>query len=72
MSQDERGMLAAEMEEELRSDILPFWPRFIDRENGGFHGQVENDGRADPRADKGLVMHARLLWTYSAAARLLE
>lgn len=65
-------MLASEMEEELRNDILPFWPRLIDRENGGFYGQVENDGRPDPRADKGLVMHARLLWTYSAASRLLK
>ena len=71
MSQDERGMLASEMDAELRNDILPFWPRFIDQENGGFYGQVENDGRPDPYADKGLVMHARLLWTYSAAARLL-
>jgi len=71
LSQDERGVLASEMEEELRNDILPFWPRFIDPQNGGFYGQVENDGRPDPHADKGLVMHARLLWTYSAAARLL-
>jgi mannobiose 2-epimerase len=60
------------MEEELRNDILPFWPRFIDRENRGFYGRVENDCRPDLRADKGLVMHARLLWTYSAAARLLN
>jgi len=72
LSQDARGILASEMEEELRKDILPFWPRFIDRENGGFYGKVDNDGRPDPRADKGLVMHARLLWTYSAAARLLD
>jgi cellobiose epimerase len=72
LSQDYQGILASEMEEELRDDILPFWPRFIDRENRGFYGRVENDGRPDPRADKGLVMHARLLWTYSAAARLLN
>jgi mannobiose 2-epimerase len=65
------GILSAEMENELRDDILPFWPRYIDKENGGFYGQVENDGRCDVRADKGLVMHARLLWTYSAASRLL-
>jgi cellobiose epimerase len=66
------GSLAAEMEKELESDILPFWIRFMDRENGGFYGRVENDGRFDPYADKGLVMHARFLWTYAAAARLLE
>ena len=70
LSQDYQGALASEMEEELREDILSFWPRFMDRENGGFYGEVDNDGRPDPRADKGLVMHARLLWTYSAAARL--
>ncbi len=62
--------LAAEMERELRKDILPFWPRFIDPA-GGFYGQIENDGTVDPGAPKGLVMHARMLWTYAAAYRVL-
>ncbi len=72
MTRDFAGVLASEMERELREDILAFWPRYIDPANGGFYGQVENDGRFDPRADKGLVMEARFLWTYAAAARLLH
>jgi mannose/cellobiose epimerase-like protein (N-acyl-D-glucosamine 2-epimerase family) len=71
VSRDARGMLASEMEEELRKDILPFWPRFIDQENGGFYRQVDNEGPPDLRTDKGPVMHARPLWT-CAAARLLD
>jgi cellobiose epimerase len=72
MTRDFAGVLASEMEGELREDILVFWQRYIDPANGGFYGQVENDGRFDPRADKGLVMQARFLWTYAAAARLLQ
>jgi mannobiose 2-epimerase len=64
-------VLATEMERELRRNILPFWPRFIDP-RGGFYGNIENDGKVDPQAAKGLVMHARQLWTYASAARALE
>ncbi len=64
--------LASEMEKELRQDILPFWPRFLDRENGGFYGSIDNDGGFDPHAVKGIVMHARQLWIYSGAARKLQ
>jgi mannobiose 2-epimerase len=69
---DDLDLLALEMDAELRRDILPFWPRFMDPQNGGFYGRVENDGRFEDRANKGLVMHARFLWTYAAAARLLH
>ena len=72
MARDFARSLASEMEGELRDDILTFWPRYIDPANGGFYGQVENDGRFDPLADKGIVMQARFLWTYAAAARLLH
>jgi cellobiose epimerase len=64
--------LAREMEDELRGNILPYWPRFVDREYGGFHGTIHNDGSFDPAADKGLVMHARQLWAYAAASRTLD
>jgi mannobiose 2-epimerase len=71
MIQEDLRLLASEMESELREDILPFWPRFVDRENGGFYGLVENDGRFDPHAGKGVVSQARFLWSYAAAARVL-
>jgi cellobiose epimerase len=64
------GLIAAfheRLDRELTIDILPWWKRAMDERNGGFYGRVENDGSFDPRFDKGIVMHARFLWTYSAA-----
>lgn len=58
--------LPAAVEHELLSNILPFWLRYsIDAEFGGFRGQVSNDLKTDPRADKGLILNARILWTFS-------
>jgi cellobiose epimerase len=59
--------LARRMRAELESDILPFWLPYIDREGGGFYGLVRNDRSYDASAPKGLVMHSRFLWAYSAA-----
>jgi|GEM_PF-59143 len=61
--------LARRMRAELESDILPFWLPYVDRAWGGFYGLVRNDGGYDERAPKGLVMHSRFLWAYSAAYR---
>jgi 4-O-beta-D-mannosyl-D-glucose phosphorylase len=59
--------LSRRMKAELESDILPFWLPYVDREGGGFYGLVRNDGSFDASAPKGLVMHSRFLWAYSAA-----
>jgi mannose/cellobiose epimerase-like protein (N-acyl-D-glucosamine 2-epimerase family)/predicted GH43/DUF377 family glycosyl hydrolase len=59
--------LARRMKAELEADILPFWFPYIDREGGGFYGLVRNDRSFDASAPKGLVMHSRFLWAYSAA-----
>jgi 4-O-beta-D-mannosyl-D-glucose phosphorylase len=59
--------LAARMRAELESDILPFWLPYVDREGGGVYGLVRNDRSFDASAPKGLVMHSRFLWAYSAA-----
>jgi len=61
--------LAAAMRAELEGDILPFWLPYVDAARGGFYGLVTNDGEYDRGAKKGLVMHARFLWAYSAAYR---
>ena len=59
--------LERRMRAELESDILPFWLPYVDRSGGGFYGLVRNDGSFDALAPKGLVMHSRFLWAYSAA-----
>jgi mannobiose 2-epimerase len=56
------------VEKELRTDILPFWLRYaIDDEYGGFRGQISNDLTIDHHAAKGLILNARILWTFSKA-----
>lgn len=65
--------LQASIESELRSDILPFWLNHcIDEEFGGFRGQISNDLVVDPQADKGLILNARILWTFSSAFERLK
>jgi len=56
--------------DELRTDLLPFWrARSVDPERGGFAGEIDAEGRCRPDAAKGLVLNARLLWTFSALYR---
>jgi len=60
--------LRQKVEMELRSDILPFWLKYdIDEDYGGFRGQISNDLTIDPLAYKGLILNARILWTFSKA-----
>lgn len=58
-----------EVEAELAS-ILSFWMQHSpDSEKGGFIGRLTGDGQLDVDAPKGAVLNARILWTFSAAAR---
>lgn len=58
-----------EIEAELAS-ILSFWLKHSpDPEQGGFIGRLTGQGDVDPTAPKGAVLNARILWTFSAAAR---
>jgi mannobiose 2-epimerase len=60
--------LRQKTETELTSNILPFWLNHtIDEEFGGFRGQISNDLTFDPHAPKGLILNARILWTFSKA-----
>jgi len=60
--------LAASARHELLEDILPFWRRHaVDERRGGFIGQMSNDLRVQDDAPKGLILNARILWTFSAA-----
>lgn len=65
-------ILKQEMLEELTTHILPYWmERMVDQENGGFYGRITGQEERMPQAEKGAILHARILWTYSAAYRLL-
>ncbi|AKD05615.1 N-acyl-D-glucosamine 2-epimerase [Pontibacter korlensis] len=50
--------------------ILEFWELFaVDEVQGGFIGQMNNEGEVQKGAPKGAVLNARILWTFSAAYR---
>ncbi|MBN1992417.1 MAG: AGE family epimerase/isomerase [Anaerolineae bacterium] len=62
----------AEVEQELKTNILPFHiAHTLDRENGGFYGSLNNALAIKKDAPKGLIHNARLLWTYSHVYRVL-
>ncbi len=62
-----------EMREILENNILSFWIEHMqDYEEGGFYGRMTGDGTLIKHAVKGGILNARILWTFSAAYRLLE
>lgn len=62
------GKLAHQLEEELKA-ILAYWlTNMIDETNGGFYGKRLFDETLVTDAPKGLVLNARILWSFSAAA----
>ena len=65
--------LKVEVEEVLKNNILSYWKNnLVDIENGGFLGQITGDEIIKRDAPKGAVLNARILWTYSAAYRVLK
>lgn len=69
----ETEILKKEVREVLENNILNFWTeRMQDREHGGFYGRIDGHNTLHPEADKGVVLNARILWTFSAAYRVLH
>ncbi|MBB6673960.1 AGE family epimerase/isomerase [Cohnella nanjingensis] len=59
-----------ELMQELKENILGYWMRnTVDEEIFGFVGEIRANGEKVPNADKGLVLHARILWTFASAYR---
>ncbi len=63
--------LAAELERHLKTEILPFWMERVQDGRGGFHGRISGEGTLDAGAPRGSVLYSRILWTFSAAYRVL-
>lgn len=65
--------LKNEVYKNLTQNILPFWSdRMVDSHNGGFYGRIDADNKVFPDEDKGGILNARILWTYSSAYRILK
>ncbi|PWD99528.1 N-acyl-D-glucosamine 2-epimerase [Marinilabilia rubra] len=65
-------LLIDDLNKELKG-ILDFWIRHtIDEQFGGFAGEVDASGNRVAKVDKGLVLNARILWSFSAAYNHLK
>ncbi len=57
----------------LETNILRFWQeRMVDYQQGGFYGRIDGYNVLYPDAEKGVVLNARILWTFSSACRILH
>lgn len=65
--------LRTECQEELTGNILPYWSgRMVDHVHGGFYGRRDGYDNLVENADKGIILNARILWTFSQASRLVS
>jgi mannobiose 2-epimerase len=65
-------LLKKEVTENLTENILPYWSaKMVDNVNGGFYGRIDRNDKVYPEVEKGGILNARILWTYSSAYRVL-
>jgi mannobiose 2-epimerase len=70
---NEVAQLKTETEDTLKNNILPYWiNNMVDAENGGFYGRITGEEIIRREAPKGSVLNTRILWTYSAAYRIVK
>lgn len=55
---------------DLEENILPYWLRLEDPA-GGFYGRMDAEDNLHAGEVRGCILNARILWTFSAAARAL-
>ena len=65
------AQLQATARQMLTADILPYWMNRMVDPRGGFYGRIDGHDTVHPDAPKGAILCARILWTFSAAYRLL-
>lgn len=71
MEPDERKRvrtLAVQMEQHLKSRLIPFWEGLMDQDFGGFYGFMDYERKVDQEAVKGCILNSRILWFFSSAA----
>ena len=62
-----------EMQDVVENNILRFWQdKMVDSENGGFYGRIDAQEQLHADAEKGAILNARILWSFSAAYRVLK
>ncbi len=73
MIMDRFEEMRKEMQEVCEQNILRFWIKeMTDTEHGGYYGRMDGRGKIVADAEKGAVLNARILWTFSAAYRVFR
>lgn len=61
------------LQQELQKEklgLLKWWIKYLpDKNQGGFYGKIDQELGLHIHAPKGVIMHTRILWAFSAAAR---
>jgi mannobiose 2-epimerase len=71
--EEKMQQLKKEVSANLTGNLLPFWSyRMVDNVNGGFYGRIDVNNKVYPDAEKGGILNARILWTYSSAYRIYK
>lgn len=60
--------IAQAAEHHLQEVIIPFWLQLRDDAYGGFYGLVDAQLNIHSKAEKGCILHSRILWFFSEAA----
>lgn len=65
--------LKEEVSRDLTQNILRYWMlKMPDNIRGGFYGRIDVRDSVYPDAEKGGILNARILWTFSSAYRILK
>ncbi|MDR0795419.1 MAG: AGE family epimerase/isomerase [Tannerella sp.] len=74
MSEEDKivALLKQEIVQDLTENILAKWAKHSPDPAGGFYGYLNNTWTPREGAPKGGILNARLVWTYSAAYRVLK
>src|ERR1051325_828680 len=71
MKPDDLKQFSARAADQVFGHILPFWcGPALDYEHGGWMSWLSNDLQPDRTQPKGLIVHSRILWAFSAAHRV--
>lgn len=69
-----RAVVKDQIRKHVENELMPFWAEFaVDPVHGGFLNSIGCEGQnLNSAGDKGLVQHARFLWSFSRAYEVLK
>lgn len=67
----ENRMIVSEIRSILEDNILNYWLTLKDPK-GGFYGEVLSDGTVLGDAPRGVILNARIIWSFAAAYQVLR